>query len=64
VQTAADGKLRLEAWQNGQYDLTMVSGRTLQCKVDTDHDNLRFYMTIQATSEKTTTNRTGSHAPS
>jgi hypothetical protein len=36
----------------------------LQCEVDTDHDHLRFYMTIQATSEKTTTNRTGTHAPS
>jgi len=34
VQRKDDGKLLLEAWQNGQYELKMASGKTLRCKVD------------------------------
>jgi hypothetical protein len=33
VQTAADGNLLLEAWQNGQYELKTASGQTLRCNV-------------------------------
>ena len=34
VHATSDGHLRLEAWQNGQYELKTVSGQTLHCKVD------------------------------
>ncbi len=34
VKIAADGKLSLEAWQDGRYELKTASGRTLRCKVD------------------------------
>jgi hypothetical protein len=34
VQTAADGELQLEAWQNGRYELKTASSRTLRCKVE------------------------------
>jgi len=33
VQTTTNGKLLLEAWQNGQYELKTASGQTLRCKV-------------------------------
>ena len=34
LQTAADGKVQLEAWQNGRYELKTASGQTSQCNVD------------------------------
>ena len=34
VQTTTNGKVLLEAWQNGQYELKTASGQTLRCKVN------------------------------
>jgi hypothetical protein len=34
VQSTADGNLRLEVWQSGQYELKTASGQTLRCKMD------------------------------
>ena len=33
LKTTADHHLRLEAWENGQYQVRMVSGKTLLCRV-------------------------------
>ena len=34
IQRTPDGKVLLEAWQNGQYEFKTAAGRTLRCKVD------------------------------